>query len=226
MTVALCFLGHGAWGLIGKAAWVPYFTAAGVSESAAWTLMPLIGVHDFVLGLFAVARPHRGLLGWMTAWCVWTACLRPMAGESGFEFFERAGNFGPPLALVLMLPSRSRWLEPVLRGSLAMLLLGHAGLAFPVGKPLLLAHWHALGVTSPGVLGVQAAIELVLATLVLAWRSSPVPLVATLCWKLFTESLHVVVGPPVNVFEFIERAGDFGLPVALLLFERQRDRQA
>ena len=44
--VAMCFLGHGAFGLITKQAWVPYFGVVGIPESVAWYLMPWVGSMD------------------------------------------------------------------------------------------------------------------------------------------------------------------------------------
>ena len=53
--------------------------------------------------VLAVLFAPRGLpLAYMTAWALWTALLRPLAGESAFESLERAGNYGVPLALLLM----------------------------------------------------------------------------------------------------------------------------
>src|SRR4051794_17947780 len=53
--IAVCaeFVGHGAFGIITKAAWVPYFAVVGIPEWMAWRLMPVIGTVDIVLGLLA-----------------------------------------------------------------------------------------------------------------------------------------------------------------------------
>jgi len=57
--MAGCFIGHGAFGLITKAAWVPYFGVAGIGASWAWKLMPWIGTMDVVIGLLALIWPCR-----------------------------------------------------------------------------------------------------------------------------------------------------------------------
>src|SRR5262249_2382505 len=51
------FVGHGAFGLITKAAWVPYFTVVGIPEALAWRLMPVIGTVDIAIGLLVALRP-------------------------------------------------------------------------------------------------------------------------------------------------------------------------
>src|SRR5258705_38138 len=51
--VAMCFLGHGAFGLITKKAWLPYFAVAGIPESSAWAMMPWIGTMDVAIAFLA-----------------------------------------------------------------------------------------------------------------------------------------------------------------------------
>ena len=50
--VVMEFVGHGAFGLMTKAGWVPYVTVFGFSEQTAWKLMPYVGTLD--IGLFAL----------------------------------------------------------------------------------------------------------------------------------------------------------------------------
>src|SRR5688572_8885284 len=57
---ALCFIGHGAFGFITKAAWVPYFSAVGIPDAWAWRLMPLVGTVD-VMAAMAVLYAPRAL---------------------------------------------------------------------------------------------------------------------------------------------------------------------
>ncbi|HVU33978.1 MAG TPA: hypothetical protein VHE61_11125 [Opitutaceae bacterium] len=99
--VAGCFIGHGAWGIITKAGWLPYFAVGGVSAPTAWELMPWIGRMDVTVGLLALFWPCRALFVWGVVWGTWTALCRPLAGESCWEFVERAGNYGVPLALLV-----------------------------------------------------------------------------------------------------------------------------
>ena len=84
----MCFVGHGAFGVVTKASWLPYFAVVGIGPPAAYRLMPRIGTLDICLGLAALLRPTRVPIVWMFAWAVWTALLRPLSGESGWESIE------------------------------------------------------------------------------------------------------------------------------------------
>src|SRR4029079_3526521 len=106
---ALCFIGHGAFGLIGKSAWLPYFAVLGIPESWAWRLMPVIGAVDVSVGMAVLFAPRGLPLGYMVVWALWTALLRPLAGESVFEALERAGNYGVPLALLCLTAIPQSW---------------------------------------------------------------------------------------------------------------------
>src|SRR5476649_173905 len=86
----LCFVGHGAFGVITKEAWVPYFGVVGIGRDSAYQLMPLVGSLDIAVGLAVLIRPRAALLAWMFGWAVWTALLRPLSGESAWEALERA----------------------------------------------------------------------------------------------------------------------------------------
>ena len=56
------FLGHGAFALMGKQSWIPYITAVGISDTAAQTLLPLIGMLDVVVAVLALFWPLRIIL--------------------------------------------------------------------------------------------------------------------------------------------------------------------
>src|SRR5918911_4222628 len=57
------FIGHGAFGILTKAAWVPYFGVVGIPPELAWKLMPVIGTVDITLGLcVGLVRPVRAVL--------------------------------------------------------------------------------------------------------------------------------------------------------------------
>jgi hypothetical protein len=57
------FVGHGAFGILTKAAWVPYFGVVGIPPELAWKLMPVIGTVDITLGLcVGLVRPARAVL--------------------------------------------------------------------------------------------------------------------------------------------------------------------
>jgi hypothetical protein len=100
MGVVACFVGHGAFGIITKKAWVPYFAVWRIPEPWAWALMPAVGVVDISIGILTLFRPVPAVLLWMVFWGFQTASLRPLSGEPIWELLERAGNFGVPLALL------------------------------------------------------------------------------------------------------------------------------
>ena len=96
------FVGHGAFGIITKAAWVPYFGVVGIPERWAYRLMPVVGSIDIFLGLLVLWKPIRGVLLYMAVWGLWTALLRPLAGEPVWETIERAPNYLVPLSLLYL----------------------------------------------------------------------------------------------------------------------------
>jgi len=102
LACAAEFIGHGAFGIITKAAWVPYFGVVGIPPDVAWDLMPLIGSVDIALGvLVGLVRPARALLLYMASWGLLTATIRPLAGEPIWEFVERVPNWAIPLSFLL-----------------------------------------------------------------------------------------------------------------------------
>tara|TARA_Y100000310_G_scaffold78020_1_gene74616 strand:+ start:22068 stop:22490 length:423 start_codon:yes stop_codon:yes gene_type:complete len=96
------FLGHGVFALQVKQGWLKYFSAVGLAESSASTLLPLIGVMDIVVALLALFYPLRIVLAWAGVWGLWTALLRPLAGEPIWDFIERWANWAAPLALLAL----------------------------------------------------------------------------------------------------------------------------
>ncbi len=40
--IASCFIGHGAFGVLTKEAWLPYFGLVGITPDNAYALMPLV----------------------------------------------------------------------------------------------------------------------------------------------------------------------------------------
>jgi hypothetical protein len=237
--VAGCFIGHGAFGIITKAAWVPYFAVGGVSEPWAWRLMPWIGAMDITVGLLALLRPSRALFAWAVVWAIWTALLRPLVGEPFWETLERAGNYGVPLAALMLVGRHGAWFTrlpadiPVpagaartrlawtLRLTTFTLLAGHAGLGLFAHKAMLARHYTALGAADAAALVPRIGlVEFFLAGLVLV-RPRPGLLFALCCWKIATETLFLVAGAPV--WELIERFGSYTAPLALaLLLTRPR----
>ncbi len=102
ITCSLCLIGHGAWGIITKADYLPFFSLFSIDRTSAYRLMPLIGLTDITMALIILLRPMRFVLVWMFVWAVWTALLRPLAGMGWWEFLERAGNYGAPFAYLCL----------------------------------------------------------------------------------------------------------------------------
>lgn len=235
--VAGCFIGHGAFGILGKEAWLPYFAVVGLPEAWAWSLMPIVGTVDILVGLLALVSPRPAVLAYAAGWGFFTAVLRPLAGESVFEALERAGNYGIPLAFLVASGFRAHtatlrdWLAPVglatlppatrkyvswvLRATVALLLVGHGGLAIG-GKPLLIGHVSLLGMDAE-LLAALGWSEIVLG-LAVAVRPAPGLLLLALGWKVSTEALYPLSGAPF--WEFVERAGSYAAPAALLALHR------
>ena len=228
----LCFVGHGAFGIMTKRAWLPYFAVAHIGPDTAYRLMPLIGAFDITMGCLALLTPRPAVLYWMALWAVWTALLRPLSGESVWEAVERAGNYGVPIAMIVMLASwrgiagffgraRFRELRPELLHRLkivlvvvvALLLVGHGALDLE-GKRGLITNYASIipqdlaARVTPWIGGGEIA----LATALARWPSVPLALFAAF-WKLSTESLFVVAGQPF--WEIVERGGSYAAPVAL-----------
>jgi len=227
---ALCFIGHGAFGFITKAAWVPYFGVVGIPAEWAWRLMPIVGAVDVLAGMAVLYAPRALPLVYMTVWAAWTALLRPLAGEPVWEAVERAGNYGVPLALLTLtgLPRSWRelvtwrdraWHDPqtlvrvrsILRWTTCALLLGHGALGAITGKAVLATHYADVGLPELTTAGV-CWFEIGLAGAI-AMRPVPALLMLAAAWKLSSESLWIVSGAPI--WEVVERAGSYAAPLAL-----------
>ena len=96
------FLGHGIFALLVKQSWIPYFTSVGISEAQAVVLLPLIGVLDILVAVFALVKPIKAILIWASVWAFATALIRPIAGEPIWDFVERSANWAAPLALLFL----------------------------------------------------------------------------------------------------------------------------
>ena len=103
IAVAGEFLGHGVFALQGRQAWIDWFSIFGISDvSIAAQILFFVGFVDVLLAVLILIRPVRLALLWMAFWGFWTALMRPIAGDSIFEFVERWANWGAPLALLLL----------------------------------------------------------------------------------------------------------------------------
>jgi len=214
-----------------KAAWVPYFGVVGIPEAWAWTLMPIVGTIDVAAGISVLLSPRPIVLLYMAVWATWTALLRPLSGDSSFETIERAGNYGVPLALLLLAgwPRELKgwfrhigpsWMtaEPaaigrVLAWTTALLLFGHGALAAIAAKPLLASHFALVGLP-PNAIIVAGWAEMLVAAVVVV-RPTPMLLFGVVAWKMATEALYPMSGTPI--WEFVERAGSYGAPLAFAL---------
>lgn len=244
LAVAACFIGHGAFGVITKAAWVPYFAIFGIPEPWAWRLMPVVGAVDIAVGVLTLIQPVRAVILYMAFWGLQTACLRPLAGQGVWELFERAGNYGVPLAFLVLLGagrSFADWLSArpappltearaaamgwTLRVTTALLLIGHGGFDVFMQKDWS-GYAAAIGI-SPATLAahplrpVGGWFEVALGLLVLAWPARGL-LLFVFVWKLGTEALRPLAGEPI--WEFIERGGSYGAPLALVWLRGWRRR--
>jgi hypothetical protein len=242
IAVAMCFIGHGAFGIMngGKAEWLVFFDVFHIPHEWAWRFMPVIGSVDISVGLVTLFYPQRAFLLHAAVWGLFTATLRPAAGQGAWEeVLERAGNYGVPLAMLYLtgMPghargwlgekartaslriSRAQTLQWVLRISTALLLLGHGGFGLFMHKAVWARYLGAVGigpemVQTFNLIAVVGLFEILLGVAVLL-RPGTSLLVFVLAWKLGTEHLRTVVGEPI--FEFIERGGSYGAPLALLL---------
>lgn len=235
---ALCFIGHGAFGFITKAAWLPYFGVVGIPEPWAWSMMPWIGALDVTAGMAVLFAPRPLPVIYMAVWALWTAWLRPLAGESVFEAIERAGNYGVPAAFLLWHgvprswrglfrsleeqadgPVNARGLRTILQWTTVLLLAGHGALGAVTGKAMLTHHYAGIGLPA-ATTQLVGWFELALAAAI-AIRPVWGLLVFVGLWKLATESLFLVAGAPI--WELVERGGSYAAPLALaLLVWRER----
>jgi hypothetical protein len=236
IACAWCFVGHGAWGIYQKPGWLPFYHVFGIPDATAFATMPVIGAIDIALGLLVLVHPCRAALAWMAFWCLFTALLRPLAAMGWFEFLERGGNYAHPIALLALSFARPGlgWLAKVetlsdplppavlsaarwtLRIGIALLLIGHGGFAAFETRPLLIEHWASLGVgLEPFALRAIGCGEIAAGVAVLA-TDSPALLIGIALWKVATELLHPIAGSAMDVFEWIERGGDYFAPLALI----------
>ena len=236
IAAGFCFIGHGAFGIITKSEWLPFFAFAHIGSDMAYNLMPLIGMMDILLGMLAIFYPTRIFFMWMTVWAIWTALLRPFTGMGIWEFFERAGNYGIPLVMLMWvgLPSsfkaafrkieivklsnsRYQLIQFTLRIVIALLLLGHGGFGAFQQKTILISHWQTVGMPGPfmgseGWLQLIGWFEIILAFRILVKPGKGI-LIFAIMWKIGTELLYPLSGSPI--WEFVERWGSYFSPLAL-----------
>lgn len=246
-----CFIGHGAFGILTlppfnlvKQAWVNYFAVVGIDRATAVSLMPFVGVFDITMGVLMLVIPIRAAMAWLSFWGVWTALLRPLAGEGAWEFVERAGNFGVPFVLLYLSgfgTSLRSWFFEVARPALderkahtmewmlriigATCLVGHGAFGAFVMKKVWFGYLGALGLSQESIraqnlLGMVGWAEIALgfAVLVLPFRrvvALRYLLLALPVMKIGFEMLRFPTNEPYGWFEVIERTGTYTSFLAL-----------
>ena len=228
---AMCFIGHGTFGILTKPIWANYFAVFGIDKSMAYHLMPTLGAFDILCGILLLVFPLRIIPLWLVFWGVVTALLRPLSGEPFAEFIERAGNFGAPLALLLMsggvqanIKSLFSPIDPnvqpdaktlarvitCLRVVVFLLLVGHGWLNM-IEKKGFIGQYTMLGFPNPGgtaqLIGI---LEIVAGISVLIKPVRPI-LFIFLIWKMASELFY----PHYEVFEWVERGGSYGAILGL-----------
>ncbi|MES2266015.1 MAG: hypothetical protein V4520_04605 [Bacteroidota bacterium] len=230
VAIAMCFIGHGAFGIITKQIWCNYFAVFGISTDAAYALMPWVGGVDILMGVVMLFYPMRAIALWLVVWGALTAFLRPASGEPFAEFIERAGNFGAPLAL-LILSGGIKNLRHLFRRIDAdaavddktinnvfnclkiigfLLLMGHGWLNL-LQKKGLLSQYASLGFTSPAKVAQFVGVFEITAALIVLIKPIRTVLLVFIIWKISSELLY----PHYEVFEWIERGGSYGTLIAL-----------
>lgn len=233
----MCFVGHGAFGVITKEAWLRYFAVVGIGPDMAHTLMPVVGLVDIGMGVLMLLAPIPAVGWWMVGWAIWTASLRPLAGEPFAEALERAGNYGAPAAILLLMTHGSTRrlfkfgfreitddvatrMRVALVVATALLLVGHGWLHL-LNKPALVGNYASI---MPYDVALRLSpwlgwFEILLAVLVVL-RPSTALLMFIVAWKMITEGLFITAGSPV--WEWVERGGSYCVPLALAVLIARR----
>jgi len=233
IAAAMCFIGHGAFGIITKAIWCNYFAIFGIDKVSAYQWMPVLGTVDILLGSLLLFKPVRAVSVWLIIWGIVTAACRPISGESFAEFIERAGNYGAPLALLALaggIKWNVKWLfstinpeEPVSEKSLArakltlrltvfLLLAGHGWLNL-IQKPGLVNQYTALGFSNPVNISLLTGIFEIMAAIAILVKPARPLILAFFIWKMGSELFY----PHFEIFEWVERGGSYGTLLALWL---------
>jgi len=197
--------------------------------------MPMVGTVDITVGVLTLFQPVRAVVLYMAFWGFQTACLRPLAGQGVWELLERAGNYGVPLAFLVLLgggrslpdwfsmrpmpaltEERAAAMGWILRATTALLLVGHGGFDFAMHKDWS-GYAAAIGIGPATLAGHPLRpwagwFECAIGLLVFAWPGRGL-LMFVFVWKLATEALRPLAGEPI--WEFIERGGSYGAPLAL-----------
>lgn len=240
IACAMCFIGHGVFGVITKPIWCNYFAAVGIGETLAYKLMPVVGIIDIVLGLILLFYPVRVVAAWLIFWGLFTALLRPLSGEPFAEFLERAGNYGASFILIILtaapgkifthwfrkinIPASTlsdiqwKWIVVSLQVVGFTLLLGHGWLNV-IEKPALLQQYIALGIDSPATCArLIGIVEIMGALSLLFWPVRHIVFILFI-WKVVSEVYY----PAYPLFEWVERGGSYAILLALWLTLKDKE---
>jgi len=232
------FVGHGAAGISLKEGWVRYFEVFGFDAPTSLKIMPIVGAIDISLAVLAFVSPRRWALAWCAFWGLMTASLRPLSGESFWEVLDRAGNYGGPLAFLVLsgFPRTARdWTDPIrwrpvtretlkrvaviLQWITALVLIGHGAYGALIQKQQLLDQYTKVGFTSLPLLGPQFEATLgwleIALGVAIALRPFRALVLAACLYKVGTELLYPLTGYPL--YEFVERGFTYIAPLALFL---------
>lgn len=231
IACALCFIGHGSFGIITKTIWCNYFGVFGIGQVLSFKIMPFVGAFDILCGILILIYPIRAVVLWLVIWGFITALLRPLSGEPFAEFIERFGNFGTPLALLVLSGGITRNLKSffspvklntsidektltnvatVLRLVVFFLFLGHGCLNL-IEKKSLVNQYLALGFIHPADVAQSIGLFEIIAALSILIRPFRPVLLALFIWKVSSELFY----PRYELFEWIERSGSYGAILAL-----------
>jgi hypothetical protein len=233
IAAVMCFIGHGAFGIITKPIWCNYFAVFGIGKVTAYHLMPLLGSVDILFGILLLFKPNRAIAAWLVVWGIITAFCRPLSGEPFAEFIERAGNYGAPLCLLILaggIKFNFRWffstiypdesvsekslasVKIILRCTVFLLLTGHGCLNL-MQKPGLINQYSALGFSNPVNMSLLAGIFEVIAAIAVLVKPVRPLIIFLLIWKMGTELFY----PHFEIFEWLERGGSYGMLLAVWL---------
>lgn len=226
---AMCYIGHGAFGIITKQIWCNYFGVFGIGEQTSYQLMPWVGIFDIFMGILMIVYPMRIVAMWLIFWGFLTAALRPLSGEFFAEFLERAGNWGAPLLLLMFSDDRSfrnyfRRMKPSAtldkpglekftkwaQGIAGTLLFGHGWLNL-IGKAGLLRQYASMGFEQPEQVARVVGVWEILAAVVMVVRPLRQLVLVIFIWKMVSELFY----PAHEFFEWVERGGSYGVLLVL-----------
>jgi hypothetical protein len=243
LAVAMCFIGHGAFGIVGKPIWCNYFGVFGIGKEMAFALMPWLGSTDIMLGILMLVFPMRIIPLWLVLWGIATALLRPLSGEHFAEFVERAGNFGAPFVFLLITSSlpfqRNLLLKPAKSPNTLsdkqlsavylylslfafLILMGHGWLNLS-GKKSLLDQYASLGFHETARLSFTIGVfEMLMAALIFI-RPSKSLLMFLVFWKVASELFY----PHHELLEWVERGGSYAVLLSLYIsFDKMKMRES